>query len=167
LAPLHRLIVGDVRTSMLVLLAAVAAVLLIACANVANLLLARGEARQKEIAVRSALGATRGRVVKQLLSESLLLAVIGGGAGILLARAGLAAIIAFSPGNIPRLEEVRLDWRVLLFTALVALVTGLLFGLVPALQAARGDLHALLKEGGRTGGGQSSRGWLRKGLVVT
>ena len=167
LAPLHRQIVGDARTGLLVLLAAVAAVLLIACANVANLLLARGELRASEIAVRTALGATRGRIVKQLLSESLLLAVIGGGAGILLARWGLAAIIALSPGNIPRLEEVGLDRRVLMFTVLVSLVTGILFGLAPALKAAKSDLHSMLKEGGRTGTRQSRRGWLRKGLVVT
>src|SRR5205085_3887777 len=132
-------VVGDVRTGLLTLLAAVAAVLLIACANVANLLLARGEARQKEMAVRTALGATRGRIVKQLLSESMLLAIIGGGTGMLLARWGLSAIIAFSPGNIPRLGEVSLDRRVLLLTVLASLVTGLLFGLVPALQAARSD----------------------------
>jgi putative ABC transport system permease protein len=167
LAPLHKQIVGDAQTGLLVLLAAVGAVLLIACANVANLLLARSEVRASEIAVRTALGATRGRVVRQLLSESMLLSVIGGGAGILLARWGLAAIIALSPGNIPRLEEVGLDRRVLLFTTIVSLVTGILFGLAPALQATRSDLHAMLKEGGRAGGAQLRRGWLRKGLVVT
>jgi putative ABC transport system permease protein len=166
LMPLHRLIVGDAQTGLLVLLAAVGAVLLIACANVANLLLARSETRASEIAVRTALGATRGRVVRQLLSESALFAVIGGGAGILLARWGLAAIIAISPGDIPRMDEVGLDWLVLLFTALVSLVTGLLFGLAPALQATRSDLHVMLKEGGRMGVGQLRRGWLRKGLVV-
>jgi putative ABC transport system permease protein len=166
LTPLHEQLVGEARTGLLVLLAAVVAVLLIACANMANLLLARGEARQREVAVRTALGATRWRVVKQLLSESALLAVIGGGAGILLAYWGLAAIIANSPRNIPRLEEVGLDRRVLLFTVLVSLVTGILFGLTPALRAAKSDLHSMLKEHRRTGRGQPGRGWLQKGLVV-
>jgi putative ABC transport system permease protein len=165
-ASLHEQIVGNSQTGLLMLLAAVGVVLLIACANVANLLLARGETRASEIAVRTALGATRGRVVRQLLSESALLAVIGGGAGILLARWGLAAIIAISPGDIPRLDEVGLDWRVLLFTALVSLGAGLLFGLATALQAARSDLHATLKEGGRASGGRGARGLLRNSLVV-
>ena len=165
-ASLHGQIVGNSQMGLLMLFAAVGFVLFIACANVANILLARGETRASEIAVRTALGATRWRVVRQMLSESALLAVIGGGAGILLARWGLAAIIAVSPGDIPRLEEVSLDWRVLLFTALVSLGAGLLFGLAPALQTARLDLNAMLKEGGRASGGKSRRGLLPNGLVV-
>lgn len=166
LTPLHTAIVGDVRTALLVLLGAVATVLLIACANVANLSLARSEARQKEIAVRTALGASRSQIVRQLLVESLVLAAAGGAAGLLLARWILDALVAINPGNIPRIEEMGLDLRVLLFTLLVSLFTGVLFGLAPALQAARTDLISTLKEGGRTSNAQS-RGWVRKSLVVT
>ncbi|MDQ3252595.1 MAG: ABC transporter permease [Acidobacteriota bacterium] len=163
---LHREIVGNARAALLTLLAAVVAVLLIACANLANLLLARGELRAPEIAVRAALGAGRWRIIRQLLTESLLLAVIGSGVGILLAQWGIAALIALSPGNIPRLEESGLEQNVLWITLLVTLLTGVICGLIPALQAAQIDLHSLLKSGGRTLGGQSGRGWLRKALVV-
>jgi putative ABC transport system permease protein len=151
-------IVSDVRNSLLVLVGAVSFVLLIACANVANLLLARATARKREIAIRAAVGAGRGRIIRQLLTESVLLSSAGGLLGLALGVAAVRALLAVSPGNIPRIGEngsaVALDWRVLLFTLGVSLVTGILFGLIPALDASRADLSATLKESsGRTGSG--------------
>ncbi len=158
--------VGNVRLALLVLLGAVVFVLLIACANVANLTLARGDARQKELAIRAALGANRSSIVRQLLVESLLLALVGGGLGVLLAQWSIDGLKAFNPANVPRLSEVRLDWRVLGFAALVSVVSGILFGLVPALKAARVDLNSTLKEGGRDASQAGGRSRLRSGLVV-
>ena len=155
---------GDVRPALLVLLLAVGAVLLIACANVANLLLARSEGRQKELALRLALGAGRHRIVRQLLTESMLLAVVGGAAGVALAYGLTQALIALDPLKIPRVQDIALDGRVLAFTAAVSLVTGLLFGIAPALQSARTDLQSVLKEGGRDS--HVATGWLRRVLVV-
>jgi putative ABC transport system permease protein len=152
-------LVSDVRLSLLVLLAAVAFVLLIACANIANLLLARATARQKEMAVRTALGASRLRIIRQLLTESLLLSFVGGGFGLLLSFWLTRLLIALSPANTPRFDEIRPDTRVFIFTIALTLLTGLIFGLAPALQASRSDQSEGLKEGarGNAGGARTNR----------
>jgi putative ABC transport system permease protein len=157
---------GQVRPALLMLLGAVGFVLLIACANVANLLLTRGAEREREFAIRAAVGAGRGRLMRQLLSESLLLALIGCAAGLLLAYWGVGLIIALAPGDIPRLDQARLDRATLLFAAGLSGATALIFGLAPALQFSRPQLRQALNESASTAGGGGGRRRLRGALVV-
>jgi predicted permease len=163
--PLHEQVVGDVRQALYILLGAVGCVLLIACANVANLLLARAAVREKEIAIRTAIGAGRGRIIRQLLTESVLLSLVGGIFGLVFAIWGLAGLRWLNPGNIPRLGTISIDGRVLAFTSAVAILTGILFGLAPALRSSRVNLSESLKEGGRNSiSGSQHR--LRNVLVI-
>ena len=161
--PLHERVVGDIKPALLILLGAVAFVLLIACANVANLLLARAAVRQKEIALRLAVGASRSRLMRQFLTESVLLSVFGGAVGLFLSFAGLDLLKRFVPPNISHAQAATIDVKVLIFTVLVSVVTGLIFGLAPATQAANFNLNDTLKESGRDPGSGGNR---IRGLLV-
>ena len=163
---LHERIVGEIRPALLVFLGAVALVLLIACANVANLMLVRVAARERELTIRAALGASRRRLVRQLLTESVLLALAGGVLGLGLAVWGVSALRALEPGTLPRLDEVRLDARALAFALVLSVGTGLLFGVVPAVRARRFDLRGGLAEGGRALSGARSAARTRSALVL-
>ncbi len=166
LRPFHETVVGSVSGALFVLLGAVAGVLLIACANVAGLLLVKGAGRQRELTIRASLGARRSRLVRQLLIESLLLAAVGGGAGVLLAHWGLDALVASASVDVPRLASVRIDPTVLSFAALVSLLTGVLFGLLPAWQTASVRLSGLLNETAARGSSGARHARFRQGLVV-
>ena len=166
---LQEQVVGDVRRALLVLLGSVGLVLLIACANVANLLLTRGAGREKEVAIRTALGASWQRLARQLFTESILLGLLGGAAGLLVAQLSIYAVRAMNPGNIPRLEDIAIHGGVLVFTLCVSLATGVLFGVVPVWRAIKVDLNSSLKSGGRSGqndGGLRLRRHSLRGLLV-
>jgi len=173
--PLRVAIGGEVRFALLILAGAVSFVLLIACANVANLLLARAAGRQREIAIRTAIGASRGRIMRQLLTESMMLAVGGGAAGLLVGAVGIRLLLAFSPGNIPRINDPEhaagsvtfMDWRVLAFLFGISLLTGLLFGLLPAARASRLDVNSVLKESSGRSGSGARHNRLRGLLVIS
>jgi len=165
--PTLNALVGDIRPALLILLGAVSCVLLIACANVANLLLARAMSRHKEMAIRAALGASRWRVIRQLLIESVMLSLFGGAIGLLLAAWWSDLLIALGKDDIPRAVQVGIDWRVLSFTLIVSVLTGIIFGLVPAIHSSKTALTESLKEGGRGSGGGATRNRMRAALVVT
>jgi putative ABC transport system permease protein len=164
--PMQDYYVRDVKPVLYTLLGAVGCVLLIACANLANLLLARATARHREISIRAALGAGRGRLIRQLLTESVVLAICGGAAGVVLAKWGLDALLALAPTNLPRSGEIHLNAGVLLFSLGLSIVTGLLFGIAPAWLAARADVNEALKQGTRGSTEGGARGRLRSALVV-
>jgi putative ABC transport system permease protein len=166
LMPLQSAVVSEIRKALLLTFAIVGVVLLIACANVTNLLLARAAARRREFAVRTALGATRLQLIRQVLTESLLLSMLGGAGGVLIAYLGIGLLLATKPGAVPRLDEIGLDLRVLGFTLAVSLLTGLIFGLAPALQSSETDLNETLKAGGRSGSSDARGNRVRRALVV-
>jgi len=165
--PLQETLVGKVRPMLLVLLGAVILIVFIVSLNIANLLLARASGRHQEMAMRLALGASRARIVRQMLTESMLLSLVGGAAGIVTAVGTLSFILRFVPSNVPRLNEVRIDWVVLAFALLISILTGLMFGLTPALHSAKGALSSAIREGGRGSGYSTKTGRLRDVLIVS
>jgi predicted permease len=165
--PLQETLVGKVRPMLLVFMGAVILIVFIVSLNIANLLLARASGRQQEMAVRSALGASRGRMVRQMLTESMLLSLIGGIAGIATAVGTLGFILRFVPSNVPRLSEVRIDWAVLAFALLISILTGLVFGLAPALHSAKGAVASAIREGSRGSGYGTKTGRLRDILIIS
>jgi len=165
--PVRKHLLGNIEPALFILLASVGCVLLIACANVANLLLARGSSRRKEMSIRAALGAGRLRLIRQLLTESVLLSLVGGTLGLLMAYGGIRLLVSLNPPNIPRLTEINVDSRVLAFTYLIAIMTGIIFGLAPAMEASKPDLNETLKEGSRGSTGGIGRRRIRSTLVVT
>src|SRR5262249_9901506 len=165
--PLEDYLFHDTRLALLMLLGAVGLVLLIACANVANLFLARATARQKEFAIRASLGAGKARLLRQLLTESLLLALAGGALGLVIAMWSIGPLLHFAPANIPRLEDTRIDLSVLVFTMSISIATGVLFGLAPAFHSLRQDLGNSLKETGASVTSTKSRQRLRSALLVS
>ncbi|HVG21138.1 MAG TPA: ABC transporter permease [Blastocatellia bacterium] len=167
LVPVHQMVVQNIRPALLILFGAVVVVLLIACTNVANLLLARAASREREIAIRIALGASRFRLVRQVLTESVLIALIGGALGVLIALWGTDFLIGLNPQGIPRAQEIGVDSRVLGFSLLVSIASGLVFGIVPALQASRPNLNETLKESGKSSAGNLRGRRVRAVLVVT
>lgn len=163
--PMHEDLVADVRPQLVALMGAVVFVLLIACANVANLLLVRASARERELAVRAAIGGNRRRIIRQLIAESIVLAAVGGAAGLLLAQFGIDALIQLAPDGLPRATAVSLDGTVLAFTAVASFAAALIFGILPAWKASRPDVMDVLRSSGRLVGGASGR-WLRDGAVI-
>jgi predicted permease len=165
LVPMHEQITGRIKPTLLVLVGAVGFVLLIACANVANLLLAKASGRQKEMAIRAALGASRWRVIRQLLVESVMLSLLGAFLGLFLAFWGVGAVARLPAVNLPRVQEIGVDFRVLSFALFVSLLAGVGFGLMPAFQTSRPNLNDVLKEGARASGA-GSRNYCQSGLIV-
>src|SRR5207249_4124185 len=165
--PLQDRVVGDVRAALIILMAAVGLVLLMACANVAHLQLGRGASRARELAVRTALGASRGRVARQLLTESLLLSAAGAAIGLVLAEQGTRVLIALGPSELPYLDTIAIDARVVAFMTAVTIVAGVAFGAAPAVHASRLDVNESLKEGSRSASDTKRRSRLRSALVVS